>query len=357
MKGFALAVLLLASATLSMQGEAQILFTAKLDGSQESPPVVSSGKGTVWAVLSPDMKTLTYRLTYARLNAARTGGHFHAAGTGNGGVVKAFTFDGNLTSGTWTSLPDSIVRHLLRGEIYANIHSSSSPGGEIRGYLQAVKGVGFTVAMDGSQENPPNASTGSGTGWVVLDSTGTQLAYNVTVAGMTAPLSAGHFHTLPSGGVVHPIAFVDSTADGVWSGVPDTILTSIENKNLYVNVHSSTFPAGELRGYVELPSGVVTGIVETVSKTVPSSFALDQNYPNPFNPSTTIRFQVASTSDLSLKVFNLLGQEVASLFQGTKAPGTYEVSFDARALASGIYFYRLSAAGGTSDTRKMVLVK
>jgi hypothetical protein len=331
-------------------------FIASMDGSQESPPVMSSGTGTVWAVLSADMKTLTYRLTYAQLNAARTGAHFHAAGSGNGAIVLPLTFEGNSVSGVWTSLPDSIVRHLLRGEIYVNIHSTSSPAGEIRGYLRAAKGVGFTIALDGSQENPPNGSTGSGTGWAVLDSTGTQLAYGITVAGMTTPLTAGHFHTLPSGSIAQEIAFTDSSADGVWTGVPDNILTSIENGDLYVNVHSSTFPAGELRGYVLFSRGSVTGVA-LPTHTLPASFSLEQNYPNPFNPSTTIRFQIAKTAEVTLKVFNLLGQEVASLFAGTRTPGSYEITFDAHALASGIYFYRLSSSGGGADTRKMILLK
>jgi hypothetical protein len=91
--------------------------------------------------------------------------------------------------------------------------------------------------------------------------------------------------------------------------------------------------------------------------TLPASFSLEQNYPNPFNPSTTIRFQIAKTAEVTLKVFNLLGQEVASLFAGTRTPGRYEITFDAHALASGIYFYRLSSSGGGTDTRKMILLK
>ena len=75
---------------------------------------------------------------------------------------------------------------------------------------------------------------------------------------------------------------------------------------------------------------------------VPSAFRLEQNYPNPFNPSTTIRYELSSRTDVVLKIFDLLGQEVATLVDEEKSAGRYEVSWDAGRIASGMYFYRLS---------------
>lgn len=88
----------------------------------------------------------------------------------------------------------------------------------------------------------------------------------------------------------------------------------------------------------------------------PLTFNLNQNYPNPFNPSTQITFSIQKTSDVSLKVFNLLGQEVASLVNEVKAPGTYNVDFNASNLASGIYVYQITA-GTFVSSKKMMLVK
>lgn len=85
-------------------------------------------------------------------------------------------------------------------------------------------------------------------------------------------------------------------------------------------------------------------------------FALDQNYPNPFNPSTTIEYSVERMSEVSLRVFNALGQEVAMLVDGTVPAGTHSVRFDADHLPSGSYFYVLDA-GGRSITRAMMLIK
>lgn len=88
----------------------------------------------------------------------------------------------------------------------------------------------------------------------------------------------------------------------------------------------------------------------------PTVLALHQNYPNPFNPSTTIRFDVPATMQVTLTVYNTLGQQVAVLVDGVLTPGSHTVTFDAAALSSGIYYYRLQA-GATSITRMMLLMR
>jgi hypothetical protein len=103
---------------------------------------------------------------------------------------------------------------------------------------------------------------------------------------------------------------------------------------------------------------------------LPQSAWLGQNYPNPFNPATVIRYEVparalvtvslsnrdARESNVMLKVFDILGREVATLINEQKPPGTYEVRFNGAGLASGVYVYRLQA-GGFVETKKMVLVR
>jgi ethanolamine utilization microcompartment shell protein EutS len=94
------------------------------------------------------------------------------------------------------------------------------------------------------------------------------------------------------------------------------------------------------------------------------SFSLRQNYPNPFNPSTTIRYDLPSTQFVTLKIYDLLGQEVATLVNKRQAAGSYSVLFDASQLSSGLYFYKitagnLSAGSGqaSSKIKKMVVMK
>jgi len=88
----------------------------------------------------------------------------------------------------------------------------------------------------------------------------------------------------------------------------------------------------------------------------PEKFELAQNYPNPFNPSTSIKFTIPRQVGVSLKIYDILGREVATLLDEVKAPGTYSVTWDASALASGVYFYRIKA-GDFMQAKKMMLVK
>jgi hypothetical protein len=96
--------------------------------------------------------------------------------------------------------------------------------------------------------------------------------------------------------------------------------------------------------------------VKPNGSTVPATMTLSQNYPNPFNPSTQIRFSVTRNEWTTLKVYNLLGQEVGTLVHGFVTPGEYTIRFDGNNLSSGIYFYRL-VAGSQVATQRMILMK
>ncbi|HEY9165762.1 MAG TPA: T9SS type A sorting domain-containing protein [Candidatus Kryptonia bacterium] len=97
-------------------------------------------------------------------------------------------------------------------------------------------------------------------------------------------------------------------------------------------------------------------IREVPNKVVPSNYTLGQNYPNPFNPATQINYSVPQKSYVTLKIFNVLGQEVATVFSGVLTAGNYVATFDGSKLASGVYFYRLQA-GSVSIAKKMILMK
>lgn len=102
--------------------------------------------------------------------------------------------------------------------------------------------------------------------------------------------------------------------------------------------------------YSNQPTGVCN------SETIPLSLCLSQNFPNPFNPVTTISYQLRVASGVSLKVYDVLGREAATLVNGRKPPGKYMLKWDASHLPSGVYFYRLQT-DSFSETRKLVLVK
>ena len=104
-------------------------------------------------------------------------------------------------------------------------------------------------------------------------------------------------------------------------------------------------------GLVRSASGVAASGGSTAAR-----FALSQNYPNPFNPSTLIGYSVPSAGRVSLNVYDVLGREVATLFEGVRQPGSYTARFDGTGLPSGVYLYRLQS-GGMVETRKFVIVR
>lgn len=108
--------------------------------------------------------------------------------------------------------------------------------------------------------------------------------------------------------------------------------------------------------YVANSLGTPTSVEEESNPTTVNNFELQQNYPNPFNPTTQIRFTLAEQSQVTLKIYNILGKEIATLVNDVKGAGVHEVSFNGAGLASGVYFYTLQT-GKYTQTRKMILVK
>ncbi|MGE5352588.1 MAG: T9SS type A sorting domain-containing protein [Acidobacteriota bacterium] len=104
------------------------------------------------------------------------------------------------------------------------------------------------------------------------------------------------------------------------------------------------------------PYNMTTGVEELKRMGVPENYSLEQNYPNPFNPATKIRYSLPERTFVTLKVFDVLGSEVASLVNQEKAAGNYEVEFNASKLTSGVYIYKIQA-GKYSSARKLLIMK
>ncbi|MEI7907509.1 MAG: T9SS type A sorting domain-containing protein, partial [Bacteroidota bacterium] len=146
------------------------------------------------------------------------------------------------------------------------------------------------------------------------------------------------------------------------------------NKSIYnnqsltayiVNVISKKVNTGEIPSAMidsayeriqRLKQRILTGMHDQVAAVIPANVQLYQNYPNPFNPSTTIRFSIPVSGFVSLKIFNVLGKEVAQLVNDERTAGNYSVQFNASAYAGGVYFVRLQT-GNALRTAKMVYLK
>ncbi|HSP87164.1 MAG TPA: M1 family aminopeptidase, partial [Ignavibacteriaceae bacterium] len=142
-----------------------------------------------------------------------------------------------------------------------------------------------------------------------------------------------------------------------------TLFNNAQNQNFQLNVTGNPTSINFDYGNWILKDvlNISTGVENTFS---PDKFSLMQNYPNPFNPKTTISYQVASKSHVTLKIYNILGNEVATLVNEVQSAGEYKVDFNAETLSSGVYFYKLTASNPESgseqvfsETRKLILMK
>ena len=159
---------------------------------------------------------------------------------------------------------------------------------------------------------------------------------------------AGDEVFVPNNGIRIPLDFSINDADG--GGVREGIMT-------WSPYNDDTSWQGPLYWLYSWVGDKMEGIEDDLTVGVtPLTYDLAQNYPNPFNPSTTIAYQLAGVEDVSLEVFNVLGQKVATLVRQKQSAGKYQVNFDARDLSSGIYFYRLQA-GKYVKVHKMILMK
>ncbi|MEA2031096.1 MAG: T9SS type A sorting domain-containing protein [candidate division Zixibacteria bacterium] len=200
------------------------------------------------------------------------------------------------------------------------------------------------------------------------------------LVGPEGNLSDSVFITLIGGFGIIPVPSIDAT-EGILATLHGTISPSAPNGLISIDsIYSvDSFPDGN-GGYVQMitqinaadVSGLTTyfpdfscgGVIVTsptavddnTKNSLPGSFILAQNYPNPFNPTTIIEYSVPTSSHVRLEVFNILGQNVATLVDSYHSSGSYTVDFDASKQSSGIYFYRLIHNEG-SETRKMTLVK
>ena len=156
--------------------------------------------------------------------------------------------------------------------------------------------------------------------------------------------------SIPVSGVLPSDAAIAILKDGEWFRLP----TRVDAVTGALKAESMEAGSFQIRSRVEKSAGQ--------SAAVPSEFALEQNYPNPFNPSTTIKFDLKGTSSVSLRVYNMLGQEVRTLLASEqKGPGSYRIEWDGRDnnganVSTGVYIYRIVTDGFTAS-RKMLLLK
>jgi hypothetical protein len=231
------------------------IYVAALSGAQEVPPVATTATGSATFTLSADRTQLTYSVTHTVTGG--TASHIHLAAAGeNGNVIYPFTPFGSTMTGTLT-ITATDADNLEQGKMYVNVHSSTYPGGEIRGQILHPGDSLWVANLTGSQENPAVTSTGTGTAAVILDATNSSLRYHVNTTGLT--LTNGHIHkaiATINGGVLHPFSPIAATMDGTIT-LSGTDAQDLADGRWYVNVHTAANPGGELRGQLMQPGEIL----------------------------------------------------------------------------------------------------
>jgi hypothetical protein len=207
-----------------------------------------------------------------------------------------------------------------------------------------------------------NATTGwavgayQATGSILHETTLSGFVWTLQSAPTTNPLYGVSFTSVDSGTPVGSGGTIVHTTDGGagWT-IQQTSTQQSLNAVSFVDSHNG-IAVGDSGTILLTTNGGLTGVAQQIQPEVPGLFHLEQNYPNPFNPGTKVRFTIREAGLATLKVFDVLGNEVATLVDEALNAGTFEVSFDAGGRASGTYFYRLRS-GNTVLTRKMALLR
>ena len=165
-----------------------------------------------------------------------------------------------------------------------------------------------------------------------------------------------HFTDINKGWVVGDAGTVLYTVDGGTTWIPQQSGTTNNLNNVFFTDFNNGWIIGDNGTILHTSNAGVTFIEEAQANVIPTEFLLFQNYPNPFNSSSIIKYSIPKSSQVSLKIFNALGQEIETLVNEEKPVGTYQVNWNAVNLPSGIYFYQLQA-GDFIQTRKMILLK
>jgi hypothetical protein len=353
--------------------------------------VVSSGSGRWYltTALAGDTAVVTIKG-----DVIVQGGAFSVHGTGNANTTFIVYHDGdiNVTGGNFAisrgSQPNGTTTWHLREGNFSATNATTQNSNATAGNAK------FVFTKQGGQElSLSNITFADSRGWPIEVAEGTTLSLGTTAVGTSwwfvvrngAGLATGH-----SGGVGGALSGVTNvslsteanyTFNGTEAQVTSTLMPATVNNLRIANTAGVTLSqqttingvltlrAGEFNNDIPFtlgPSGSISYeggslknpivSVETTENGVPKSFYVAQNFPNPFNPSTMIRFGLPQAKQVSIKVYNLVGQTVATLFDGRKEAGTHELRFDASSLTSGVYLLRVQA-GNSVSVRQMILLK
>jgi len=239
----------------------------QVNSNQEVPTNLSSATGTTNITYEKNSNTLTYTINYSGVTP--TAMHFHKGAVGLPGPV-ALEVKAPYTSGmTGTlTLTDAQETDLLAGLWYLNIHSAAFTGGEIRGQVVAENFMVISnVVLNSRQEFPQNPSTATGSFNGLFDKTSKKITYSVVINGFTPTMLHLHTNEVGANG---PVTITLSAAGGTTDALNATQEADLLAGRLYVNVHSATYPNGEIRGQIATLNQVIYAVAASGAQEVPA---------------------------------------------------------------------------------------
>ncbi|MBX7045378.1 MAG: T9SS type A sorting domain-containing protein [Ignavibacteria bacterium] len=306
---------------------------------QSDPP---GGTGTAYWI----KKTTDGGATWTTQNPTAVTG---AASAQNG----LFMIDGNFYGFGLNAAP-SRGRYTTDGGTTWSLATLGITGGFVSGMaFHDNKQLGVATTGDASGSSLPNIArtTNGGSTWSVVNT-----GAGVTGYGNLEWISNSRTVYLSGGAGTSGTVRKSTDAGATWVTQTTSGLTGITHFDFFRNGSTVWGYAVCSDGSVLKLNETVTGVSEPTNSNVPANYSLEQNYPNPFNPTTTINFSLPKSSDVSLKIYDALGNEVMNIVNEYKEAGTHSVLLNASNLTSGVYFYKLQA-GDFISTKKLTLIK
>jgi hypothetical protein len=304
---------------------------------------------------------LYYDVVVNNLSGPINSAHFHQGDPGTtGAVLYDITADviGNRIKGkiTGSSLTTTLVNTFLKGQVYLNIHTTANPNGEIRGQVYRVAREGYSFSMDGSQEVPPVTTSAKGAGIVSIDRDQDNAHFMLVASGLTS--NGVHFHkgvAGQTGGVLYDLTpfYTNNGAFGYWKSsdaTPFNLTQSIRfrNDSVYVNIHTSANPNGEIRGQVLRGFkcfNLVAGFND-LNSSVNNLIV----FPNPAKDKVHITYSVSDNTPISLVITDILGTVI---YQEHNLVNK-NLTIDVQNFPKGLYFIVLQNNKGKVVEKVMI---